>query len=200
MARHSRRVSVLALGASLTWLAAPFPLGTAASRDLHMHPTTIPVRGTQTPVDPAKGTSRLHGGLLGAFAATSFRPLYLSKSRLVAEGTERFRGCVDTDGDLRCTGRDPAGAMTFDYIYWASFHPSTGALIDGRCTHPITGGTGDFSGARGLITMHDVPAGKGIRTTYRGEVVLHAVQPATAEKSNAKAVLTRTTAKITPTC
>jgi hypothetical protein len=53
--------------------------------------------------------------------------------------------------------------------------PSTGALIESNCTHPITGGTDGFHGARGIVTMHAVPVNGDVEVTYEGTVVLDAV-------------------------
>jgi len=64
------------------------------------------------------------------------------------------------------------------YIYWASF-AGTGQLVRGRWVHPITGGTLGFEGSRGVINMLATPAGYGVRTTYRGRVVLLSTPPTT---------------------
>jgi hypothetical protein len=62
--------------------------------------------------------------------------------------------------------------MRFAYLYWASFD-SDGNLLRGQCVHPVTGGDGSFTGARGVLRMVDRPVGGGeVRTTYRGRVVL----------------------------
>jgi hypothetical protein len=56
------------------------------------------------------------------------------------------------------------------------YEPDTGRLIKGACVHPIISGAGDFEGARGVLTLHEVPAGpKRVRTIYRGEIVLNAL-------------------------
>jgi hypothetical protein len=137
-----------------------------------VEPTTLHVEGTQTQVSPELYESS--GGLLGDFWILSFDPLYESDSLVVGTGTERFVGCVDVDLDGTCSGDEPSGELLFDYVQWATFDPSTGALIEGNCTHPITGGSDDFHGARGLVTMHDVLVDGEVETTYEGTVVLDA--------------------------
>ncbi|SDM09364.1 hypothetical protein SAMN05660642_01634 [Geodermatophilus siccatus] len=139
-------------------------------------PTTLQVEGTQTQVSPELYESR--GGLLGDFWILSFDPLYESDSLVIGTGSERFVGCVDVDLDEACGAGEPSGELSFDYVQWATFDPSTGALIEGNCTHPITGGTDGFQGARGLVTMHDVVENGEVLTTYEGTVVLDAVPAA----------------------
>ena len=139
-------------------------------------PTTLQVEGTQTPVTPTMYES--HGGLLGDFWILSFDPLYESDSLVIGTGSERFAGCVDVDLDEVCAEGEPSGELFFDYVQWTTFDPSTGDLVEGNCTHPVTGGTGDFEGARGIVTMHDVPVAGEVETTYQGTVVLDAVPAA----------------------
>ena len=63
-----------------------------------------------------------------------------------------------------------------DYIYWATFNPQTGRLVEGECIHPITAGKGVFFGMRGLINGHDKPVGRTeVALTYEGDLVLNAV-------------------------
>ena len=65
--------------------------------------------------------------------------------------------------------------MNLTFLYWASFESDGTTLIKGQCVHPITGGTGAFEGARGLLNMYDRLVGGEVRTTYRGDIVLNAV-------------------------
>jgi hypothetical protein len=138
-----------------------------------VEPTPLQVQGTQTQVSPELFQS--HGSLLGDLWILTFVPLYESDSLVVGTGSERFEGCVDVDLDGACGADEPSGELRFDYVQWATFDPATGALIEGNCTHPVTGGSGSFHGARGLVTMHDVPVGGEVETTYEGTVVLDAV-------------------------
>ena len=87
-----------------------------------------------------------------------------------AKGTELFAGCLDVGRDGSCKG-DPAGKLRFDFKYWAQFD-AQGGLVWGSCYHPITGGTGAFAGATGVITMVDSPTAQGVSTSYIGNVTL----------------------------
>jgi len=136
-------------------------------------PTTLHVEGTQTQVSAELYES--YGGLLGDFWILTFDPLYESDSLVVGTGTERFVGCVDVDLDGACAESEPSGELWFDFVEWVTFDPSTGALIESNCTHPITGGTDGFHGARGIVTMHAVPVDSDVEITYEGTVVLDAV-------------------------
>jgi hypothetical protein len=145
-------------------------------------PMTLRVQGTQTQVSDTLYKS--HGGLLGDFWIVTFVPLYESESLVIGIGNERFVGCVDVNLDSDCEAGEPSGELRFDYVQWTTFDPSTGALIEGNCVHPITGGSDSFQGARGLVTMHDVLVDGDVRTTYEGTVVLNAV-PADAPAAQA---------------
>jgi hypothetical protein len=153
--------------------AAPLPAATTATAK--PKPRYVWVRGTQTPVNEAKGTYQMHGDLVGDWVFLTYVPLFQSRSMTVAEGTEQFHGCIDANHNARCGHHEPGGKLRFNFTYWASFNPKTGALIKGDCAHPITSGTGSFGGARGILTMHDVQVKDQVRTTYQGTVVLHAV-------------------------
>lgn len=131
------------------------------------------MNGTQTQVGADLYES--HGGLLGDFWILTFTPLYESDSLVGGTGTERFVGCIDMDLDGVCEASEPSGELRFDYVQWATFDPATGALIEGNCTHPITGGSDAFHGARGVVTMHDVLVDGDAETTYEGTVVLNAM-------------------------
>ena len=177
-----RTALVLSVVAGTLVAAATAATAAPAATD---EPTTLQVEGTQTPVSPELYES--HGGLLGDFWILSFDPLYESDSLVIGTGSERFVGCVDVDLDEVCADDEPSGELLFDYVQWATFDPSTGDLIEGNCTHPITGGTDDFDGARGLVTMHDVLVGGEVETTYEGTVVLDAVPAAAPAAQGATA-------------
>ena len=57
------------------------------------------------------------------------------------------------------------------------YDPDFGWLIKGKCLHSITGGSGDFTGARGVLLMYRGPAGRGeeVNSIYKGEIVLNAM-------------------------
>ena len=142
---------------------------------------TYAVSGAQIPVDVNAGTYKMTGGLIGDWATTSFTEL--AKSPIYkGKGTEKFSGCLDRHHDGSCKG-DPSGTLKFDFRYWASF-TAAGDLVWGSCWHPITGGTGDFAGAVGVLTMVDTPTGAGgqdATTAYVGNVTLK------GDKSRSKA-------------
>lgn len=130
---------------------------------------TYRVSGRQTTVNEDKGKFRMHGGLIGPWRITSFKqistdPIYR------AQGTERFRGCLNVDRDRSCKG-DPSGTLSFRFIYWAQF-ASDGSLVWGSCLHPVTDGSDDFDGATGVISMVDTPTKNGVRTDYTGNITI----------------------------
>lgn len=130
--------------------------------------TTYPVSGKQTVVDEQAGTYKMSGGLIGDWAITSFTEL--AKTPLYrAKGTEHFSGCLDRGRDGSCAG-DPSGTLDFTFRYWARFDGD--ALVWGACWHPVTGGTGAFKGAQGVLTMTDTPVDSEVRTDYIGSITL----------------------------
>lgn len=137
--------------------------------------TTFRVQGTQVLVDAATATYRMEGGLIGIWRMYPTEPALHDVSSLYVEaGLERFSGCIDRNHNGSCDRRDPSGLLASAYLYWATFDRDE-RLVRGQCVHPVTGGREDFRGARGVITMVDRPVGDEVVTTYRGEVVLHAV-------------------------
>jgi hypothetical protein len=131
--------------------------------------TTYQVSGKQIAVDEDQGTFVMRGGLVGDWAITSYTELQTSPI-YKAKGTELFAGCIDVHRDGSCKG-DPSGKLRFTFKYWAQFD-STGALVWGSCVHPITGGTGAFANARGVLAMVDTPTAQGVSTSYIGHVTL----------------------------
>jgi len=166
-------MSATARGTALVVLVVACTTGATAATAAADEPTTLHVEGTQDQVSADRYES--HGGLLGDFWVLTFDPLYESDSFVVGTGTERFVGCVDEDLDGTCADSEPSGELRFDFVEWVTFEPSTGTLIESNCTHPITGGTDGFHGARGIVTMHAVPGDGGAEITYEGTVVLDAV-------------------------
>jgi hypothetical protein len=159
--RTGRRSAAPILLAAAAVLALAVPASAA---------TTYQVSGKQTVVDEAAGTYTMHGGLIGDWATTSFTeiakaPIYKAK------GTELFVGCLDVRHDGSCKG-DPAGKLRFSFRFWAQFD-AQGGLVWGSCWHPITGGTGAFAGATGVLTMVDTPTAQGVSTSYIGNVTLN---------------------------
>jgi hypothetical protein len=148
--------------------------------------SVVTVHGTQVPVDPDNGVYRMRGDLVGKWVVLTGKFLHQSPTLIVLSGKERFTGCVDEDHDKRCGAGDAKGRLGFAYLYWASYDKD-GNLIRGQCTHPVTGGTRDFAGARGLLHMVDRPVGDSVRTTYRGRLVLGG-GPARADATSRGAV------------
>jgi hypothetical protein len=159
-------LAVLVIACTLAATVAP---ASATARE----PTKLHVQGTQTQV--SENQYKSYGGLLGDFWILTFVPLYESDSLVIGTGTERFVGCVDVNLDTECGTTEPSGELRFDYVQWAKFDPSTGALIEGGCEHPITGGSDGFQGARGIVHMRDAAVNGEVLTTYQGIVVLDAV-------------------------
>ena len=157
---RGRALGALATAAAALAVAAPAGAATA-----------IPISGTQTVVDADAGTFKMQGSLVGDWAITSFHVL-ATKPRMHAKGTERFSGCLDRGRDGSCTG-DPTGTLRFTIDYSALFDPAGSQnLVWGACLHPVTGGTGAFAGARGVIVMADTPTASGVSTSYIGNLTL----------------------------
>jgi hypothetical protein len=176
--RRTATLAVLVIVCTVVTAVTSAPAATATDE-----PTMLRVRGTQTLV--GENLYRSYGGLLGDLWIVTFVPLYESDSLMIATGTERFVGCVDVNHNKKCGTREPSGELRFDYVQWATFDPSTGALIEGNCVHPITGGGGRFEGARGLVTMHDAVVNGDVLTTYQGTVVLDAAPAGSARATPA---------------
>jgi hypothetical protein len=130
---------------------------------------TYAVAGKQIAVNENAGKYRMTGGLIGKWKTTSFKQLATSPI-YKAKGTEKFNGCLDRRRDGHCAG-DPRGTLSFRFLYWALFGPGD-SLVWGSCWHPITGGTGGFAGARGVLTFVDTPTAKGVKTAYVGNVTV----------------------------
>lgn len=156
-------------------------------------PRTVQVSGQLVPLDTKAGTYTVTGELIGVWTIPPQEAVtyYSSDTRLYQKGIEYFDGCVNLDGNSRCSGSEPSGVWRTDYIYWASFDHGD-RIIEGGCVHPITGGTKAFRGARGLLHMVDVYASTpaGSTSIYQGEIVLNAVD----EKAITLPATTRLTA------
>ena len=176
MFSRSAIVLAVALLAALRPTAAPAtPIPPSAGTS----PTTLQVRGDLLPLDPDAGAYRMQGDLIGRWAVLKTAPWYSipeTQWTVVQIGQEHFMGCIDRNHNRRCDSGDASGVLLFDSRIWLRHEPGTGRLIKGNCVHRITSGAGDFAGARGVLTIYDMPAGpKKVRTTYRGEIVLNAL-------------------------
>src|SRR3954470_5209176 len=147
---------------------------------------SIQLSGTQTVVDENAGTFKMHGSLVGDWAITAFDVLDTSPT-LHAKGTERFSGCLDRGHDGACKG-DPSGTLRFTIDYTALFDPpGSQNLVWGACLHPVTGGSGAFTGARGVIVMADTPTADGVSTSYIGNLTLAGKGRSRARRARASA-------------
>jgi len=143
-------------------------------------PKTVHVQGTQQAVNGSFDFSTVRSdagrpGLVGDWAITDRFSQVFKSPFFFETGAERFAGCLDLNGDNACRN-EPTGTMTFNYAAWVKFDPAllpdVFSELAGGCVHPVTGGSGAFAGARGLLTMRDRPVGGAIETTYRGTLTL----------------------------
>ena len=174
---HSKHV-LLAVAATLSLAVLAGPSLGAGSAN-----APIRVTGTQTEVDMAKGKFQMHGSLVGPWQITSFKPTYVSETQFAANGTEVFSGCLDSNRNGTCETGEPKGTLNFSAKFWGEMNPKTKQETRGGCFHAVTGGSGDFAKAKGVISMIDTPAGKTVKTTYRGELQLAGAVPATQTRT-----------------
>jgi len=173
----TRKVAVLA-GLAMTVASVGLAPSAVANPSGGTHrpsePRTIHVSGDQIATDsPTKWY--MEGDLVGEWLVYPRTPALHNTKTLYSEaGVEVFKGCIDRNRNGRCGKRDYRGEMYAVFISWTSFDLD-GNFVRGQCVHPITGGTGAFVGARGVITMVDTPVGDAITTKYRGDVELNAV-------------------------
>jgi hypothetical protein len=167
------------------------PLSPEPGNDGLPGPTIVQVHGRQFRVDAGQGRYSMLGDLNGHWTVRSARGLagYSIPEEpwtLVQTGQERFIGCLDRNYSQRCDPGEPSGSLAFDYVLWMQYDPDSGWLIKDPCLHPITGGSGDFAGARGVLIMRDGPVGRGeqVNSTYKGEIVLNAVPSERAVPQN----------------
>ena len=174
----ARRRAALAVTLAACVATALAPVSVAAGPGEAHHPRSVHVRGDQILVKTTDTVTEyaMEGDLVGEWLLKPVGPpLYKSKTFYSDAGIESFTGCIDRNRNGKCGKRDRRGTMNTTYIYWASFESDGTTLIKGQCTHPITGGTGAFKGARGVLNMYDRLVGDEVKTTYRGNIVLNAV-------------------------
>jgi hypothetical protein len=178
----SARKSAILVGLALMIASAGLvPAAVAAPSEADHHPhsqRTVHVSGDQLLVSftPEFSEYAMEGDLVGEWLYEPVAPpLYASQTFYSEAGQETFTGCIDRNGDGKCTRRDRRGTMNLTFLYWASFESDGTTLIKGQCVHPITGGTGAFRGARGVLNMYDRLVGGEVKTTYRGDIALRAV-------------------------
>jgi len=130
---------------------------------------THSVSGRLITVNENAGKYNVRGGLIGRWRITSYKRLATSPIYR-AKGTEHFKGCLNVHRGHGCAGEE-SGTLSFRFRYWARFR-TNGSLVWGSCWHPVTGGTGDFAGATGVLTMVDTATQHGVKTRYTGNVTL----------------------------
>jgi hypothetical protein len=132
---------------------------------------TVQVSGVQTPVDPVAGRYLMTGDLNGWWYTTSISAIRFHPSGTAQlAGTELFDGCIDSDRDGVCEAGEPSGTLDFVFSFSGKFDDVTFAEIHGRCHHEITGGTGDFRTASGVLDFKDDPV-TGC-ASYKGHIAL----------------------------
>jgi len=172
------RHRVLALAAAAACAAAIAVASPAAA-------VTYELSGTQVGVTPDWALN--YGGLLGAWNVqgtldpASVAPIFRFT------GTETFHGCLNLNHDDSCD-KEPFGTLSFSFEAWIkSFPPyDDDSEVWGACYHPITGSTGDFQGADGVLTMVDTPTRHGIHTRWQAVLILPDAPRASARSARAQ--------------
>jgi hypothetical protein len=159
MGRMLRRTAALVVLSAAVALVVATPVGAKS------------VSGEQTIVDQEAGTYEMTGDLVGDWAITSFTELATTPVYR-AEGTEKFKGCLDRDRDGSCRG-EPSGKLKFSFDYWAQL-ADDGSLELGTCAHRVTGGKKDFAKAKGFLMFVDTPTSTApfVETEYQGVINL----------------------------
>jgi hypothetical protein len=154
----SSRITALVVALAAAALVLALPASAAQTQ----------VSGEQTYVSGNR--SAMSGGLVGDWFTDSIACTEVPGAIGVTwpcRGTEHFDGCLNTNGDEDCDLGEPSGQLYFTFTY-------TGTPVgNGRCHHPIVGGSGDFAGATGQLTFKDRvgPCGT-LVTTYKGHIDL----------------------------
>ena len=163
--KRTSRVAVLLAGAVAATALTLTGVADAATHRVAGEQVAIKVDAT------GAGDYKMRGGLRGSWTVNELNEVSTSPY-FEAEGTELFKGCIDRRRDRSCKG-DPSGTLSFKIRYWALFGSGDQApLIWGACFHPVVSGTGDFAGAKGVMTMVDSPTKQGVKTNYIGTLTL----------------------------
>ena len=157
------------------------------------HAATYQVAGEQVAIDvdqTGAGEYKMRGGLRGTWTINELDQVSTSPY-YEAQGTELFKGCIDRRRDRSCEG-DPSGTLSFTIRYWALFgSPDPASLVWGACWHPVVSGTGDFTGAKGVMTMVDTPTPSGVNTRYIGTLTLAGARASSSRVVQARGALSR---------
>ena len=128
------------------------------------------IEGADACLETSLGTYLMKGDLVGCWYTDTFDVVSENPGGgFRASGTEHFVGCVDTNGNGACGADEPYGRFGTTFKFSAKYAPN-GDEIHGRCQHPIVSGSGDFSGASGVLSFKDIPS-EG-RFPYHGNVKL----------------------------
>ena len=157
MSKHPNRRSVLSVALSALFVAAIVASPVAAGSQVKVTGLLTPdTAGLCQAVPSSLGTYTVAGTLDGCWYITEWTVNgETSSGSFRASGTELFEGCLGS----RC------GAFTTTYTY--TYKIVDGALVHGRCHHPIDQGYGGFEGVSGVLQMHDLPNGC---STYTGHL------------------------------
>lgn len=152
---HRRLAATVALLVALALGGLPAPAQAAVR-------TPVSIEGVGHPVEVCDGESsdvtlEFDGDLQGCLWATVTDTTWLPAAGVYFEsGTERFEGCVDTEGtERRC------GAFATTYVFKAKLppgpEPDLSEEIRGGCLHPIVDGSGEggFTGVSGRFMIID---------------------------------------------
>ena len=113
----------------------------------------IQVSGVQEPTG-VEGVSTMTGDLVGKWYDTTPLEEFVAGLRVHPSGTIQITGTELFDG---CLGAI-CGTLSFEYHAELKLvAPDYVELIFGRCQHTVTGGTGGFAGATGVLTFRDDP-------------------------------------------
>jgi hypothetical protein len=172
--RAHRVLAVTAAAACAAAIAAATPAAAA----------TYELSGTQVGVTPDWALN--YGGLLGAWHIDTYNPDPFTPPIFHATGTETFYGCLNLDRDGSCY-KEPTGSMSFNYEFFIKLAPpyDENSEIWGSCYHPITGGTGAFQGADGVLMMVDTVTTRGVHTRWQAVLILPDTARATAHEARA---------------
>ena len=75
--------------------------------------------------------------------------------RVVQTGRKQFVGCLDRNHNRRCDSSDTSGELRLRLPALDQVRPQDGPAYRRQVHQPITSGTRDFAGARGVVTVHD---------------------------------------------
>jgi hypothetical protein len=154
--RSVHRIGLSVALAALLVTAIAGPAAAAGSQTKVTGLLTPDTAGVCTDDVESFGTYTVTGTLSGCWYITEWTLENETPSgEIRASGTELFVGSLG------------ARQGEFTTVYTYTYKIVDGALVHGRCHHPITGGTGGFATVSGVLQMHDLPNGC---STYTGQL------------------------------